>query len=64
MIMEKKRYYIKHINDGFLVRTKSGMPAYIGRFDFSLVWLGTHTQAEKKLAELGEQYHDMGEILC
>ena len=62
--MEKKRFYIRHIIDGFLLRTQSGMPVYSQRFNFSLVWLGTHSQAEKKLEELGHQYHDIGEYLC
>lgn len=61
--MEKKRFYIKHICEGYLLNTQSGMPAYSQKFNYSLIWIGTHSQAEKKLEELGHQYHDMGEIL-
>lgn len=62
--MEKKRFYIRHISQGILVKTKNGMPVYTPKWNPSVVWLGTFAQAQRKLSELGRQLHDIGEWIC
>lgn len=62
MIMDKKRFYIRHINEGILVKvTKMGQPIYDKNPFPHQYWLGTKSQAEKMLERLGHRLHDMGE---
>lgn len=62
--MEEKRFYIKHLSKGYLLRTKSRTPEYSRKFDPNLVWIGTKEQTLKRIKVVGEQLHDLGEWIC
>jgi hypothetical protein len=53
------QYGIKHINNGYLVRTQDNRVEYRNRDYKHIMWLGTHDEAEAKLNELGHRLHDM-----